>query len=77
MNELKLKIKEALVSALPVTAIVYLMALTPLFEFSRAELITFTIGAVMLVVGIGMFNLGAGGDEPADYHSASGFPSDA
>ena len=59
MNELKLKIKEALVSALPVTAIVYLMALTPLFEFSRAELLTFTIGAVMLVVGIGMFNLGA------------------
>jgi len=59
LNELKLKIKEALVSALPVTAIVYLMALTPLFEFSRAELLTFTIGAVMLVVGIGMFNLGA------------------
>ena len=59
MKELWLKIKEALVSALPITAIVYLMALTPLFSFSRVELITFTIGAVLLVVGIGMFNLGA------------------
>ena len=59
MNELRLKIQEALVSALPITAIVYLMAMTPLFEFSQIELITFTIGAIGLVAGIGMFNLGA------------------
>ena len=59
MRELWEKIKEALVSALPITAIVYIMALTPLFDFSRAELITFTIGAVLLVLGIGMFSLGA------------------
>ena len=59
LKELWLKIKEALVSALPITAIVYIMALTPLFEFSKAELITFTIGAVLLVVGLGLFSLGA------------------
>ena len=59
MKELWLKIKEALISALPVTAIVYIMALTPLFDFSRTELIVFSIGAVMLVLGIGLFNLGA------------------
>ena len=59
MKELRAKILEALVSALPITAIVYLLALTPWFEFSVAELISFTIGAVLLVVGIGMFNLGA------------------
>ena len=59
MKELRLKIQEALVSALPITAIVYLMALTPLFNFTRVELITFTIGAALLVIGIGMFNLGA------------------
>ncbi len=59
MKELWSKIKEALVSALPVTAIVYIMALTPWFDFSSAELITFTIGAVLLVLGIGLFNLGA------------------
>ena len=59
MKELGEKIKEALVSALPITLIVYLLALTPLFDLNRTELITFTVGAVLLVVGIGMFNLGA------------------
>ncbi len=59
MKELWSKIKEALVSALPITAIVYIMALTPWFNFSTTELITFTIGAILLVFGIGLFNLGA------------------
>ncbi len=59
LKELWLKIKEALISALPITAIVYFLALTPLFEFTAAELITFTIGAVLLILGIGLFNLGA------------------
>ncbi len=59
MKELQAKIKEALVSALPITAIVYVLALTPLCDFSRAELITFTIGAVLLILGIGLFTLGA------------------
>ena len=59
MKELWLKIKEALVSALPVTLIVYVLALTPFFDVSGVELITFTIGAVMLILGIGLFNLGA------------------
>ena len=59
MRELGIKIKEAVVSALPITLIVYILALTPLFNLNRTELVTFTIGAVLLVVGIGMFNLGA------------------
>lgn len=59
LKELRAKILEALVSALPITVIVYLLALTPWFSFSGAELITFTIGAVLLVLGIGLFNLGA------------------
>ncbi len=59
MKELKEKIVEALISALPITAIVYIMALTPLFDFSRAEMVTFTVGAVFLILGIGLFNLGA------------------
>ena len=59
MKELWAKIREALVSALPITAIVYILSLTPLFDFSAVELITFTIGAVLLVLGIGLFNMGA------------------
>ncbi len=46
-------------SALPITAIVYVLALTPWFDMSPVELVTFTIGAVMLILGIGLFNLGA------------------
>ncbi len=59
MNELRNKITEALLSALPITLIVYLIALLPWFDFSHTELITFTVGAVLLIVGIGLFNMGA------------------
>ena len=59
MRELRSKILEALLSALPITAIVYVMALLPWFSFSGTELITFTIGAVLLILGIGLFNMGA------------------
>ena len=61
LKELKAKILEALVSALPITVIVYLIALLPFFEFrlSPAELVTFSVGAVLLVLGIGLFSLGA------------------
>jgi len=61
LRELKAKIQEALVSSLPITVIVYIIALLPVFDFqlSSAEFWTFTIGAVLLVLGIGLFSLGA------------------
>ena len=59
MRQLLEKIKEALLSALPVTAIVYILALTPLVDLSATELIVFSIGAVLLILGIGLFSLGA------------------
>ena len=59
MKALREKIQEALISALPITVIVYIMSLAPWFDFSKAELITFTVGAVLLILGIGLFNLGA------------------
>lgn len=59
MKELRSKIVEALLSALPITVIVYIMALLPWFDFSKTELITFSIGAELLIFGIGLFNMGA------------------
>ena len=59
LRELRSKIWEALQSALPITAIVYIVSLTPWFNFSSTELISFTVGAVMLILGIGLFNMGA------------------
>lgn len=53
------KIKEALVSVLPVAAIVVLLNFTPLVNFSRKELLVFLISAFFLILGIGLFNLGA------------------
>jgi len=59
LKELRSKIVEALVSALPITLIVYIVSLLPWFDFTATELITFTVSAVLLVLGIGFFNLGA------------------
>ena len=59
MRQLREKIIEALISALPITLIVYIFALLPWFGFSTKELIAFTVSAAMLVLGIGLFNMGA------------------
>ena len=59
MKELRAKIKEALMSVLPITAMVYLLAATPLLNLTRTEFVTFTVGAVMLILGIGLFSMGA------------------
>ena len=53
------KIKEALVSVLPVTLIVILLNFTPLVDFSDKEIIVFIICSLLLILGIGLFNLGA------------------
>ncbi len=59
MRVLWTKIKEALVSALPITLIVYIIAFLPWFDFEKEDIILFTVSAVMLVLGIGLFNMGA------------------
>ena len=51
--------KESLISVLPVAAIVMLLNLSPLINFSSKELIVFLICTALLIIGIGLFNLGA------------------
>ncbi len=53
------KIKEALVSVLPVAAIVLLLNLTPLVNFTGLEMGVFVVSAFFLILGIGLFNMGA------------------
>ena len=53
------KIKEAAVSVLPITARVFLLNFTPLISLSGTELLVFGICAIFLIIGIGLFNLGA------------------
>lgn len=51
------KLKEALASVLPVTAIVLLLQF--FFPIPKYMLISFIIGAVLLIIGMALFTLGA------------------
>jgi len=53
------KLRESLISVLPVALIVLLLNLTPLVSFTATETVCFSISAVALIVGMGLFNLGA------------------
>ncbi len=53
------KIKEALVSVIPVVVIVLILYFTPLVSLTQTELLAFMICAFFLILGIGLFNLGA------------------
>ena len=53
------KLKEALISVMPVSILVFALSVTPWVNISRDELFVFVLGALLLVLGIGLFNLGA------------------
>ena len=55
---LKEKIREALASVVPITAIVMVLSFT-VAPLPTATLLAFLIGAVLLIVGMGLFTLGA------------------
>lgn len=58
-KQLLLKIKEALVSVLPITLFVIILNFTPIINFSQKEMLVFVFSSVCLILGIGLFNLGA------------------
>ena len=53
------KLREALISVLPVALILFLLNATPLVNFSNRELLLFLFSSLLLVLGISLFNLGA------------------
>lgn len=59
VKALFLKLKESLISVLPVAAIVLILSFTPLLELTVTETVAFVVCAVFLILGIGLFNLGA------------------
>ena len=58
-KSLREKLREALVSVLPVCAIVFLLSLSPWVELDGTELAIFAGATLLLIVGIGLFNVGA------------------
>ena len=61
LKQLWHKIKEALISVLPVTGIVLILNWLPFVNISltTTECLVFIVSAIILIVGIGLFNLGA------------------
>ena len=57
-EQLKEKTRESLASVLPITAIVFLLSAT-IVPMETGTLLLFLIGAVLLIVGMGIFQLGA------------------
>ena len=53
------KLWEAMISVLPVAALVLIISFTPLAPLSWLERTVFIVSALLLVAGIGLFNLGA------------------
>ncbi len=53
------KCKEALISVLPVSLIVVILHMTPLISLTDYELGVFLVCSFFLILGIGLFNLGA------------------
>ncbi|MGI6153657.1 MAG: DUF1538 domain-containing protein [Christensenellaceae bacterium] len=58
MDNLKEKIKESLTSVLPITAIVLILHFT-IVPMPLGTLALFLVGAVLLIIGMGLFTLGA------------------
>ncbi len=58
-RNLLIKLKEAVISVLPVTLIVVIIICTPLVNLNAEEIIAFAVSAVGLIIGIALFNLGA------------------
>ena len=59
IKALLLKLKESSISVLPVALIVLIISFTPLIDLNGTETAAFAVSAVMLIIGIGLFNLGA------------------
>lgn len=59
MASLDEKLKESVISVMPVSLLVFALSLTPWVDISSRELFVFIVAAFLLVLGIGLFNLGA------------------
>ena len=58
-KSLREKLKESLISVVPVSLLVFMLSVTPWVDISRQELSVFAIAALLLILGISLFNLGA------------------
>jgi hypothetical protein len=53
------KLKESLISVLPIALIVVVLSFTPLVDLTLVETVVFCVCAIFLILGMSLFNLGA------------------
>ena len=53
------KLKESILSIVPISLLVLILGLTPIGSFNSTEIIVFVISAIVLIIGMSLFNLGA------------------
>ncbi len=58
-NHLWEKMKEAMITIIPVILIVMILSLTPLVYFTTTDYIVFIVSGILIILGIGLFSLGA------------------
>ncbi len=58
-KSLREKLRESLVSVAPVSLLVFILSITPWVDISSRELAVFGGAAILLILGISLFNLGA------------------
>ena len=59
MELVKEKLSESFKSVFPIAAIVLLLSMTIIADFSAGYMVLFLIGAVFLVIGMSLFTMGA------------------
>ena len=59
LHHLLEKIKEAVISVLPLSLIIIIFSLTPMFTFGTNEILVFSASTILLIIGIALFTLGA------------------
>ena len=57
-NHLWKKMKEAMITIIPVILIVMILSLTPLVYFTATDYIVFIVSGILIILGIGLFSLG-------------------
>lgn len=59
LKNIWIKLREALISVLPVSLVVVILSFTPFFNFTGNELALFIVATFLLIIGITLFNVGA------------------
>lgn len=61
LKQFLMKLKESVIAVLPIVLLILIVGVTPipLYNLNKGEIIGFSFGSIMVIIGIALFNLGA------------------